>query len=255
MLEKTNEMKAYKAVLAAGGLQTPASVIQARNMQNTAAALSTSLTQLVKTELSYPPEITDVIQGISGAVSTLDAWAATAASHADLLTENADLSTLIQLNIGWEVHCRAQGNAVTELPVSLAIGDADTPGAASNAVSALQVSELKEKMDDVNTTLASVPPAAAGTTAPAVSLSENQINDLKRAWTEFAAALSAKTAEIDALKEQTAAASASVNTALTSYNMAVTTALANACIGNVSTASAVSALVPADALTFLQEKQ
>lgn len=259
MLEKANEMSAYVALSAAGGLKTPDSVNSSRAASSSATALATSLLQLVKATISYPPDITDAVQGISDAAATLSDWSAAAGGHGDLLAANADLSVLFQLNVGWDIYCRSRAEAVTELPISKAIGDAETPGAVLRALEALNMATLEVQMEDINTRLSATPPAAGASTSggstatPVITLTDSQISGLKTAWADFSEALSGIAPAVATLLEQSNAAASSVLTADTSYKNAVSTVLTSGSMGNVATYAALSSLVPENVLSLLQE--
>lgn len=254
MLDKDYQLTAYQELTAAGGLQTPQSETLSSSASTAAAALAGSLTGLVVSTVSYPDSVTEFVSGITAAASTLKAWAEQATTHATLISDNANLSTLLQLNIGWDVYCRANSQDVTELPISTAIADTATPEALVTAVGTLDISSLAAAMDDVNETLSSASSASTTTTttATAVSLSEAQINALESAWEAFAALLSTATSAYSALQAVYTEASESVTTATTAYTNAVNTALAEASASNTSTASAVAALVPATVLASLE---
>lgn len=61
----------------------------------------------------------------------------------------ADLSMLLQLDIGWDVYCRANEREVSELPISIAIGDVNITKSLEDAVNALNTSSLVAAMGEL----------------------------------------------------------------------------------------------------------
>lgn len=123
MLEKDYQLSAYKKLAAAGGMKTPGAITSARNSANTAKLLAEELTGLILDTIVYPDTITSYVSTIRTTATGLTNIGGLATQHADLLAGYADLSMLLQLDIGWDVYCRANEREVSELPISIAIGD------------------------------------------------------------------------------------------------------------------------------------
>lgn len=253
MLDKSNQMAAYRALVAAGGLQLPASISQSRAASGTSADLASKLLATIRATVTYPVSIAAMISAIATAGNNLNAWAAMASGHASLLSDNTDLSTLIELSIGWDVERRSHDLPSSEIPISLAISDTIITQALLDALNALDIAPVQQAMLSINTTL-DVPAAAPD--APPVappSLSQAQINALNTAWTNLTGGLSASSTAAAALQTQSTTAANSVTTAKTAYRNAITTVLAGACANYPQTAAAVSALVPKNVLDLLKE--
>lgn len=153
MLEKDYQLSAYKKLSAAGGMKTPGAITSARNSANTAKLLAEELTGLILDTIVYPDTITSYVSTIRTTATGLTNIGGLATQHADLLAGYADLSMLLQLDIGWDVYCRANEREVSELPISIAIGDATTTKSLEDSVNALNTSSLVAAMGDINQTL------------------------------------------------------------------------------------------------------
>lgn len=255
MLEKDYQLSAYKALAAAGGMKTPEAVTTSTSCAKSAKMLADQLAGLVLDTITYPTTITEYITEITGHANTLGAINQLASEHASLLAANADLSVLLQLNIGWDVYCRANALEASELPISLAIGDKETPGALLDALNALDGAAVVASMTEINQVLNTG--AGGGTEGGTVplppSLSQGQIDALKAACAEFSVMMDKLPFPRDALKTQHDKASESASTGLQAYSDAVSTALAEASANNSSTASAVAALVPESVMAELKK--
>ncbi|HDX6751908.1 TPA: hypothetical protein RPO05_004739, partial [Escherichia coli] len=152
MLEKDYQLSAYKK-LAAGGMKTPGAITSARNSANTAKLLAEELTGLILDTIVYPDTITSYVSTLRTTATGLTNIGGLATQHADLLAGYADLSMLLQLDIGWDVYCRANEREISELPISIGIGDATTTKSLEDAVNALNTSSLVAAMEDINQTL------------------------------------------------------------------------------------------------------
>ncbi|EES7596330.1 hypothetical protein FJQ31_003702 [Escherichia coli] len=238
MLEKDYQLSAYKKLAAAGGMKTPGAITSARNSANTAKLLAEELTGLILDTIVYPDTITSYVSTIRTTTTGLTNIGELATKHADLLAGYADLSMLLQLDIGWDVYCRANEREVSELPISIAIGDVTITKSLEDAVNALNTSSLVAAMGEINQTLntgsgsSSGSGSGGGTATPPPALTEEQIESLKVA---------------------TERANESANVAITAYNHAIGTALAEASANKASTASAVAALVPDSVLDELNK--
>lgn len=255
MLEKDYQLSAYKALAAAGGMKTPEAVTTSTNCATAAKTLADLLAGLVLDTITYPATITEYITAITGHTNTLRAINQLASEHASLLAANADLSVLLQLNIGWDVYCRANALEASELPISQAIGDKATPGALLDAVNALDAAAVVAAMTEINQVLNTGAGGGTqgGTESPAPSLTQDQIDALKAACAEFGALMGNLPSQSDALKDQHDKASESASTGIQAYSEAVGTALAEASANNSSTASAVAALVPESVMDELKK--
>ncbi|HCZ4695577.1 TPA: hypothetical protein O3G95_004766 [Salmonella enterica subsp. enterica serovar Saintpaul str. CFSAN004147] len=255
MLEKDYQLSAYKALAASGGMKTPEAVTTSTSCATAAKTLADQLAGLVLDTITYPATITEYITAITGHADTLSAVNQLASEHASLLTANADLSVLLQLNIGWDVYCRANALEASELPISLAIGDKATPGALLDAVNALDAAAVVAAMTEINQVLNTGAGGGTegGAVPPAPSLTQDQIDALKAACAEFDAAMDGLPSPRNALKAQHDKASESASTGMQAYNDAVGTALAEASANNSSTASAVAALVPESVMEELKK--
>jgi hypothetical protein len=255
MLEKDYQLSAYKALAAAGGMKTPAAVTTSTSCATAAKTLADQLAGLVLDTITYPATITEYITAITGHTNTLRAINQLASEHASLLAANADLSVLLQLNIGWDVYCRANALEASELPISQAIGDKATPGALLDAVNALDPAAVVAAMTEINQVLNTGAGGGTegGTGSPAPSLTQDQIDALKTACAEFGAVMDKLPSQRAALKAQHDKASESASTGMLAYNEAVGTALAEASANNSSTASAVAALVPESVMDELKK--
>ena len=165
---------------------------------------------------------------------------------------------LLQLDIGWDVYCRANEREVSELPISIAIGDVTITKSLEDAVNALNTSSLVAAMGEINQTLntgsgSSSDSGSGGTATPPPALTEEQIESLKVATEQFGVVFNQTTAPTTALQQQYERANESANVAITAYNHAIGTALAEASANKVSTASAVAALVPDSVLDELNK--
>ncbi|EHJ4093070.1 hypothetical protein J1C05_002679 [Escherichia fergusonii] len=248
MLEKDYQLSAYKKLAAAGGMKTPGAITSARNSANTAKLLAEELTGLILDTIVYPNTITSYVSTIRTTATGLTNIGGLATQHADLLAGYADLSMLLQLDIGWHVYCRANEREVSELPISIAIGDATTTKSLEDAVNALNTSSLVAAMGDINQTLntgsgsSSGSDSGGGAVTPPPSLTE-----------QFGAFFDQTTVPVAALQLQYERAKESASVAITAYNHAIGTALAEASANKASTASAVAALVPDSVLDELNK--
>lgn len=259
MLEKDYQLSAYKKLAAAGGMKTPGPITSARNSANTAKLLAEELTGLILDTIVYPDTITSYVSTIRTTATGLTNIGGLATQHADLLAGYADLSMLLQLDIGWDVYCRANEREVSELPISIAIGDVTITKSLEDAVNALNTSSLVAAMGEINQTLntgsgsSSGSGSGGGTTTPPPALTEEQIESLKVATEQFGVVFNQTTAPTTALQQQYERANESANVAITAYNHAIGTALAEASANKASTASAVAALVPDSVLDELNK--
>lgn len=153
MLEKDYQLSAYKKLAAAGGMKTPGAITSARNSANTAKLLAEELTGLILDTIVYPDTITSYVSTIRTTTTGLTNIGELATKHADLLAGYADLSMLLQLDIGWDVYCRANEREVSELPISIAIGDVTITKSLEDAVNALNTSSLVAAMGEINQTI------------------------------------------------------------------------------------------------------
>ncbi|BEA70428.1 hypothetical protein VEE34_43090 (plasmid) [Escherichia coli] len=153
MLEKDYQLSAYKKLAAAGGMKTPGAITSARNSANTAKLLAEELTGLILDTIVYPDTITSYVSTIRTTTTGLTNIVELATKHADLLAGYADLSMLLQLDIGWDVYCHANEREVSELPISIAIGDVTITKSLEDAVNALNTSSLVAAMGEINQTL------------------------------------------------------------------------------------------------------
>ncbi|HFV7912854.1 TPA: hypothetical protein ACH99L_004196 [Escherichia coli] len=255
MLEKDYQLSAYKKLAAAGGMKTPGAITSARNSANTAKQLAEELTGLILDTIVYPDTITSYVSTIRTTITGLTNIGELATKHADLLAGYADLSMLLQLDIGWDVYCRANEREVSELPISIAIGDVNITKSLEDAVNALNTSSLVAAMGEINQTLntgsgsSSDSGSGGGTATPPPALTEEQIESLKVATEQFGVVFNQTTA----LQQQYERANESANVAITAYNHAIGTALAEASANKASTASAVAALVPDSVLDELNK--
>ncbi|EEW1865939.1 hypothetical protein [Escherichia coli] len=259
MLEKDYQLSAYKKLAAAGGMKTPGAITSARNSANTAKLLAEELTGLILDTIVYPDTITSYVSTIRTTATGLTNIGGLATQHADLLAGYADLSMLLQLDIGWDVYCRANEREVSELPISIAIGDATTTKSLEDAVNALNTSSLVAAMEDINQTLntgsgsSSGSDSGGGAVTPPPALTEQQVEALKEATEQFGAFFDQTTVPVAALQQQYERAKESASVAITAYNHAIDTALAEASANKASTASAVAALVPDSVLDELNK--
>ncbi|MDG5938343.1 hypothetical protein ACJEJS_24215 [Escherichia coli] len=258
MLEKDYQLSAYKKLAAAGGMKTPGAITSARNSANTAKLLAEELTGLILDTIVYPDTITSYVSTIRTTTTGLTNIVELATKHADLLAGYADLSMLLQLDIGWDVYCHANEREVSELPISIAIGDVTITKSLEDAVNALNTSSLVAAMGEINQTLntgsgSSSDSGSGGTATPPPALTEEQIESLKVATEQFGVVFNQTTAPTTALQQQYERANESANVAITAYNHAIGTALAEASANKVSTASAVAALVPDSVLDELNK--
>ncbi|HEB1013954.1 TPA: hypothetical protein RY337_004619 [Escherichia coli] len=95
--------------------------------------------------------------------------------------------------------------------------------------------------------------SGGGTATPPPALTEEQIESLKVATEQFGVVFNQTTTPTTALQQQYERANESANVAITAYNDAIGTALAEASANKVSTASAVAALVPDSVLDELNK--
>ncbi|ELT0210115.1 TPA: hypothetical protein ACIYS6_002933 [Escherichia coli] len=253
MLEKDYQLSAYKKLAAAGGMKTPGAITSARNSANTAKQLAEELIGLILDTIVYPDTITSYVSTIRTTTTGLTNIGELATQHADLLAGYADLSMLLQLDIGWDVYCRANEREVSELPISIAIGDATTTKSLEDAVNALNTSSLVAAMEDINQTLNTGSDSGGGAVTPPPALTEQQVEALKEATEQFGAFFDQTTVPVAALQQQYERAKESASVAITAYNHAIGTALAEASANKASTASAVAALVPDSVLDELNK--
>lgn len=166
---------------------------------------------------------------------------------------------LLQLDIGWDVYCHTNEREVSELPISIAIGDVTITKSLEDAVNALNTSSLVAAMGEINQTLntgsgsSSGSGSGGGTATPPPALTEEQIESLKVATEQFGVVFNQTTAPTVALQQQYERVKESANVAITAYNHAIGTALAEASANKASTASAVAALVPDSVLDELNK--
>lgn len=257
MLSTTNQLDAYKELTAAGGMTTPPSIEKSVEVVTNATAISTLLTGLFLSTVEYPATISTSTAQISSWASLLSELAKSADAHVKLLRGYADPSALIQLSIGWDVYCRANDLAATELPVSQAIADETRPENLRTALSALNTSPLKEAMDAINTALSAGAGGeetgggeTGGTTSP--TLTDDQIKALNNAVEGFTIPMANVTAAGDELKTIYEGAASSSNTAQTAYSNAISVALVNASVNDSTVASAITAITPATVLNALK---
>ena len=257
MLSTTNQLDAYKELTAAGGMTTPPSIEKSVEVVTNAPAISTLLTGLFLSTVEYPATISTSTAQISSWASLLSELAKSADAHVKLLRGYADPSALIQLSIGWDVYCRANDLAATELPVSQAIADETRPENLRTALSALNTSPLKEAMDAINTALSAGAGGeetgggeTGGTTSP--TLTDDQIKALNDAVEGFTIPMANVTAAGDELKTIYEGAASSSNTAQTAYSNAISVALVNASVNDSTVASAITAITPATVLNALK---
>ncbi|MBW6099841.1 hypothetical protein KZ773_27565 [Escherichia coli] len=241
-------------------MKTPGAITSARNSANTAKLLAEELTGLILDTIVYPDTITSYVSTIRTTATGLTNIGGLATQHADLLAGYADPSMLLQLDIGWDVYCRANEREVSELPISIAIGDVTITKSLEDAVNALNTSSLVAAMGEINQTLntgsgsSSGSGSGGGTATPPPALTEEQIESLKVATEQFGGCFQPdNSAHNCALQQQYERANESANVAITAYNHAIGTALAEASANKVSTASAVAALVPDSVLDELNK--
>ncbi|EIA2108208.1 hypothetical protein K5P61_003965 [Escherichia coli] len=114
-------------------------------------------------------------------------------------------------------------------------------------------------MGDINQTLntgsgsSSGSDSGGGAVTPPPSLTEQQVEALKEATEQFGAFFDQTTVPVAALQLQYERAKESASVAITAYNHAIGTALAEASANKASTASAVAALVPDSVLDELNK--
>ncbi|MFK5872745.1 hypothetical protein [Escherichia coli] len=252
MLEKDYQLSAYKKLAAAGGMKTPGAITSARNSANTAKLLAEELTGLILDTIVYPDTITSYVSTIRTTTTGLTNIGELATKHADLLAGYADLSMLLQLDIGWDVYCRANEREVSELPISIAIGDVTITKSLEDAVNALNTSSFNQTLN-TGSGSSSGSGSGGGTATPPPALTEEQIESLKVATEQFGVVFNQTTAPTTALQQQYERANESANVAITAYNHAIGTALAEASANKASTASAVAALVPDSVLDELNK--
>lgn len=158
---------------------------------------------------------------------------------------------------GTEDYCHANEREVSELPISIAIGDVTITKSLEDAVNALNTSSLVAAMGEINQTLntgsGSSSGSGSGTATPPPALTEEQIESLKVATEQFGVVFNQTTAPTVALQQQYERVKESANVAITAYNHAIGTALAEASANKASTASAVAALVPDSVLDELNK--
>ncbi|MDR9909433.1 hypothetical protein [Enterobacter hormaechei] len=252
MLDKDYQLAAYKNLAAASGMKTPEAITTSTSCATAAKTLADQLAGLILATVVYPDTITS---SVTTSAETLTAISQLADGHANLLKANADLSVLLQLNIGWDVYCRANALEASELPISQAIGDNATPAALLAAVNALDAAAVVAAMSDVNQVLntSTGGDTGSGTGQPAPTLTQDQIDALKAACDGLTASVANLAAPRDALSALFNKASQSASVGMKAYNEAVGTALAEASANNSSTASAVAALVPESVLDELKK--
>ncbi|EJF0838674.1 hypothetical protein L2M29_004168 [Salmonella enterica] len=255
MLEKDYQLAAYKNLAAAGGMKAPEAITTSTSCATAAKTLADQLAGLILATVVYPDAITSSVTTITTSAETLTAISQLADGHANLLKANADLSVLLQLNIGWDVYCRANALEASELSISQAIGDNATPAALLAAVNALDPAAVVAAMSDVNQVLntGTGGDTGSGTRQPAPTLTQDQIDALKAACDGLTASVANLAAPRDALSALFNKASQSASVGMKAYNEAVGTALAEASANNSSTASAVAALVPESVLDELKK--
>ncbi|ENJ5738492.1 hypothetical protein AB1O77_004142 [Salmonella enterica subsp. enterica serovar Newport] len=255
MLEKDYQLAAYKNLVAAGGLKTPDAIATSISCAAEAKNLSDQLAGLVLETVTYPDTIASNVITITDTADTMNSTSQMAKEHSDLLAANADLSVLLQLNIGWDVYCRANTLEATELPISVAIGDNVTPKTLLDSINALDIDAVVTAMTEINQVLNTGAGGDTGSeaTQPAPSLTRDQIDALAAACESLTASVSNLAAPRDALKALFDKAGQSVSTSMQAYSNAINTALAEASANNTSTASAVVALVPKSVMDELKK--
>ncbi|EDJ7306181.1 hypothetical protein M8D79_004295 [Salmonella enterica] len=255
MLEKDYQLAAYKNLVAAGGLKTPDAIATSTNCAAEAKNLSDQLAGLVLETVTYPDTIASNVITITGTADTMNSTSQMAKEHADLLAANADLSVLLQLNIGWDVYCRANTLEASELPISVAIGDNVTPKTLLDSINALDIDAVVTAMTEINQVLntGAGGDTGSGATQPTPSLTRDQIDALVAACESLMASVSNLAAPRDALKALFDKAGRSVSTSMQVYSNAINTALAEASANNTSTTSAAVALVPKSVMDELKK--
>ncbi|MEE9647887.1 hypothetical protein [Enterobacter soli] len=248
MLSTTYQLDAYKALIAAGGLVTPASATQATSAANKATSLSDTLSALILLTVTYPSTVTNYTAKISAWAEALANVEEDANTYSALMKEYADLSVLVQLTIGWDVYCRANGIDETELPVSAAIGDAKEPAAVLSALSALNTADIVSAMGEINTAAL----AAVATGLPA-ALTNAQITALQTAVANFIAPMAAVNTALSVLDARHTEALKSATQAEDAYNKAIAVALINSSINSAAVSSAVSAITPASVMAIIKQ--
>ncbi|EAT1308151.1 hypothetical protein EX399_10230 [Salmonella enterica] len=255
MLEKEYQLQAFKNLVSAGGMKTPMAITISTNCMAEAKNIADQLAGLILADISYPDTVTPFIKVITDAANDLNAVSLLASSHANLLAANADLSMLLQLNIGWDVYCRANSLEASELPISVAIGDDATPKALMDAVSGVDTAAVVAAMADINQTLNTGTGGSTegGAAIPPPALTQDQIDALKAACASLGLDLEMIPPARDSLKTQTDKAGESATIAIATYTSAIGTALSEASANNSSTACAVAALVPQSVLDELKK--
>ena len=243
MLSTTNQLNAYKELVIAGGLTAAPSYIKSADAASKATSLANTLRSLVLSTIQYPSSVSNNVSQITTWSTSLDAIAATANMHAQLLKVQADPSALIQLSIGWDVYCRANDAAASELPVSVAIANESVPTVLCDALDDLNTSALALAMSSINTTL------GAGTTA---SLSAGQITDLDNAISDFSSVMADTTAAETDVADLYTTANSSVTAAQAAYNNAISVALISSSVSDATVASALTAITPPAVLAALR---
>ncbi|MCQ6312354.1 hypothetical protein [Citrobacter portucalensis] len=257
MLSTKNQLDAYIELIAAGGMATPPSIEKSVEVVSNANAVSGVLSGLILSTIEYPATISTGTAQITGWASILSELAKSTDAHVKLLRVYADPSALIQLSIGWDVYCRANDLAATELPVSRAIADETHPENLRSALAALDTAPLKEAMDAINAALSAGAGGeeagsgeTGGTTSPTIT--DDQIKALNDAVEGFTNPMTNVTAAGDELKTVYEDAASSSNTAQTAYNNAISIALVNASVNDSTVASAITAITPATVLNALK---
>lgn len=251
MLSSTYQLNAYKALVAAGGLTTPASATSATSAAVSAQNLSDTLAAMLLATVSYPSTVSASVSSITDWSSALVTLATDATSYAALMTKYADPSVLIQLTTGWDVYCRSNDLNASELTISAAIGDDSEPAALVAALAAVSTTAIAAAMSDINTTLSTTATTTTTTTTPA--LSDAQIAALTAAVTTLTPLMAAVATAHSTLTARYTAAQSSATEAEDAFSNAISVALISSSVSSTAVGSAVSAITPAAVLAILEQ--
>ncbi|HFU2857317.1 TPA: hypothetical protein ACGQ50_000857 [Enterobacter cloacae] len=257
MLDTDQQVKAYRALRAAGGVHPAASVTLAATVKTAAAGKAANLTTATKPPAgaTYPASITALISTIGGMGAHFTAAATAADAFHAAIDPWDDIQELIRMSIGFDVHIKEQQLAKTTVfPLVTAIADTQKVAALNTAVNGVDITAIVAAMGAINTQLTPAAPVPPATVGVAKTLTQAQIDALTKAVNDqkpHDTPVTTATADLNTL---TNSAKTSITQAETAFKDGVTIALIVSLKADPRMAGAITALIPANVLAELNKQ-
>lgn len=251
MLEKPEQLAAYAALNAAGGLVMPEATVITNNVKKAAGGLQVAFAGMVDSAVKYPDDkIGKEIAFLRSVPASLAGFSPDCDQLVAVITEATSLDHMITLNIGWDIHCKTQNlPSDTPMPAIKAVTDTTATTAALAALESVDCADLSKAMTEINDKLkagsgGATGGSSAGGAVPPVTLPDQLIQSLKDAVSKVRPAIDKAVATHQPITELHTIGRAALSTSKSAYQSAIAITLLGNVGGGGALKDAAAAIMP-----------